>query len=262
MARKINYISPVDSIQGAIGSKQDLRYAKNDNKGYYSPAGTVNRARNYQTRIIGQVRSRTGAKYYSIRQRSSFNANAATRHACALMAGARLIAKSWMQDLTILPWAQAYWSTSGVADQYPTFYSWMFHEAYWRLAAYSGHWQMEIDGTTHSLGDNPWQPDPERDYRPVPQAMLVKFWSELCLHGDYIYINGQRCLWRTDWEFEDLVQNEYANIMGVAFVQYGTIYFAKVGDFYIIDADGEYVRRGSQTYPGTRFYLTQVNPPV
>lgn len=260
MARKINYIDPVDSVQGLLGSKQDLRYAEKDNKGYFSPAGKVNAARNYQTRMIGMVRTRSGSKYYAVRKKSSFNANPATIRACALMAAARLIAQSWMEDLNVVVWAQQYFSRHALQNQYRSFYQWMFNEAYWRIAAGEVHWTFNDDGVTRNLGDSPWQVSPNtQSIRSVPQTMMVKFWSQLVSNGCYIFINGQRCPFIDGWGLDNLEAHGYVNIMDVFEADVGDTVYFRVGSYWLTYHDGTYVGIGPIS-PDAKLYFTTVMP--
>lgn len=262
MARKINYIDPVDSVQGLLGSKQDLRYATANNKGYYSPAGKLNAAKNYQTRMIGMVRTRTGAKYYAVRKKSSFNANPATLHACALMAGARLVANWWLRDLAFVSWAQVYWKKHVLEHQYRTFYQWAFNEAYWRLAAGEGQWIFDDDGTARNLGSNPWQVNPsEQDLAAVPENMWVKFWSELTPNGCYIYVNGKQCPFIQGWNLDTLMLYEYVNIMSITLDERSEDSYVKCGDYWLVLRDGTYVASYTVLAANTRLFFTVQFPP-
>lgn len=261
MARKINYIDPVESIQGLIGSKQDLRYAANDNKGYYAPAGQINAARNYQTRLIGQVRKRTGVKYYSVRKKSSFNANPATLHACALMAGARLVAGSWMHDLRVLPELQAYATRNNIYRQFNSFYQWLFHEAYWRLSSYILEFDI-ADSTTHiPLYCNPWQTEPVSDVVPgISEYNLTKFWTELCPNGIYLYINGQRIRGVQSKSWQYYFDNSYLNSMDFHVAPFYDIEYVMSGSFYVRKEGGGYVENYNVPTADSRYYLTAIPP--
>lgn len=83
--RSIRFIAPVESMQGKLSGNQDLKYAENNNPAYEAPNGTQY-ARNYVTRYIGNRRSKDGANYFSVKQRTATTLDATSRRNMALIA--------------------------------------------------------------------------------------------------------------------------------------------------------------------------------
>lgn len=68
--RRINFIAPVESMQGNLSGDNNLLYQKNDNKAFYAPDGRQY-AKNYGTRYIGALRARDKRAYFAVKQRSA-----------------------------------------------------------------------------------------------------------------------------------------------------------------------------------------------
>lgn len=262
MARKINYIDPVDSVQGLIGSKQDLRYAANNNKGYYSPSGKVNAARNYQTRIIGMVKTLSGKKYYAVRKKSSFNANANTKRACALMAGARLCVKAIQQDLNLISQLQEYAQRNNVLAQWNTLYRWLFHECYERLKLYQEEWYLKDSVQNLHFFSNPWCADP---YYPRANIIgvknIIKFWSYLCKDGHVAYVSNSPFVMMNNDTWDDLIQSSYYNFLGFTSSELYGYDCVKVSNLWVMAATDVAVRDDSAIIPARNYELQSALPP-
>ena len=76
--RKINYIAPVDSMQGNLSGSQVLKYAENMNPAWDAPDG-LQPAKNYKPRYVAARRAKDGAVYFAVKTKSSVNINAASR---------------------------------------------------------------------------------------------------------------------------------------------------------------------------------------
>lgn len=108
MAKRIEFIAPVEAMRGNLSGRQDLLYAENDNKAYYGPVGTKNYARNYTTRFIGAKRASDGRKYFSVKTKTANHLTPAAKHAMALLGGTGAIVASIMRNKTLTPYVEAY----------------------------------------------------------------------------------------------------------------------------------------------------------
>lgn len=78
MAKRIDFIAPVEAMRGNLSGTQTLLYAENDNPAYEAPDGRQY-ARNYRPSFIGAKRSSDGLKYFSVRTKSAVNNSASSR---------------------------------------------------------------------------------------------------------------------------------------------------------------------------------------
>ena len=85
MAKRIEFIAPVDSMRGNLSGSQDLVYAANDNKAYESPANQVNYAKNYRTSYVGAKRASDGLKFFGVKTKTATHTTQAAMTAMALM---------------------------------------------------------------------------------------------------------------------------------------------------------------------------------
>lgn len=85
MAKRIEFIAPVDSMRGNLSGSQDLVYAANDNKAYESPANRVNYAKNYRTSYVGAKRASDGLKFFGVKTKTATHTTQAAMTAMALM---------------------------------------------------------------------------------------------------------------------------------------------------------------------------------
>ena len=85
MAKRIEFIAPVDSMRGNLSGSQDLVYAANDNKAYESPANQVNYAKNYRPSYVGAKRASDGLKFFGVKTKTATHTTQAAMTAMALM---------------------------------------------------------------------------------------------------------------------------------------------------------------------------------
>lgn len=108
MAKRIEFIAPVEAMRGNLSGRQNLLYAENDNKAYYGPVGSKNYARNYTTRFIGAKRASDGRKYFSVKTKTANHLTPAAKSAMALMGGTGAIVAAIMRNKTLTPYVEAY----------------------------------------------------------------------------------------------------------------------------------------------------------
>lgn len=85
MAKRIEFIAPVESMRGNLSGTQDLVYAANDNKAFESPAGQTNYAKNYRPSYIGARRASDGLKFFGVKTKTATKTSPAALRAMALM---------------------------------------------------------------------------------------------------------------------------------------------------------------------------------
>lgn len=213
MGRKINYIDPVESVQGLLGSKQDLQYAENNNRAFESPAGQRNYARNYSTRFVGLKRARDGKKYYAVRKKSAFTASSAALKACALLSCARSIYGEIKKNLATYTSVQSLYNRYVADGGTETLYRWTFKQIYEQLKHDAENLIIAYADVTTKLGGNPFGTTTPR--APIGQNVLVKFWEYMRDGNVYFYINGQKGIAFNGAQFSDIIDDDVINVLSL-----------------------------------------------
>lgn len=104
MAKRIEFIAPVEAMRGNLSGRQNLLYAENDNKAYYGPVGSKNYARNYTTRFVGAKRASDGRKFFIVRTKTANHLTPAAKYAMALLGGTGAIVAAIMRNKTLAPY--------------------------------------------------------------------------------------------------------------------------------------------------------------
>lgn len=253
MARKINYIDPVESVQGLLGSKQELQYAENNNRAFDSPAGKRNYARNYSTRFVGLKRARDGKKYYAVRKRSAFTASSGALKVCALLSCARSIYGEVKKDLSQYLRVQSLYTlyiTDGGTD---TLYKWVFGQIYEQLKRDADTLIIAHGAYSLPLGGNPFGTTTPR--APIGRSVLVKFWTYMRSDNIYFYINGQKGIAFNGAQFSDIIADDVLNVLNLSArnVSGTNIVFYNV--FTVTDEDGVSVKSSSSVETNYNYRL-------
>lgn len=236
MGRKINYIDPVESVQGLLGSKQDLQYAENNNRAFESPAGQRNYARNYSTRFVGLKRARDGKKYYAVRKKSAFTASSAALKACALLSCTRSIYGEIKKDLSVFTVVQSLYNRYIAGGGTETLYRWCFRQFYDQLKNDAETLILSYGAYSVNLGANPFGTTTPR--APIGQNVLVKFWEYMRDGNVYFYINGQKGIAFNGAQFSDIIDDDVLNVLGLTAQHVTSNYYVRYGEFAVCNEDG------------------------
>ena len=188
MAKRIEFIAPVEAMRGNLSGKQELLYAKNDNPAFEAPDGKQY-ARNYQPRFIGAKRSSTGLKYFAVRTKNAVNNTLQSKTTQACLGAASAIASAvigtpglWNNYRDIFTREYNYRKSHGTtkAKTIRAFLTELFVDQLKDMQVNLTTYLQSQPGVLAAVA-NPYnltQFDPERDPS-ISDETLVKFWTLL-----------------------------------------------------------------------------------
>lgn len=239
MAKRIEFIAPVEAMRGNLSGRQNLLYAENDNKAYEGPVGSVNYARNYTTRFIGAKRASDGRKYFSVRTKSANHLTAAAKRAMALLGGTGAIVAAILRNKTGEPYSQAYaqWLELQNLGNNKTFRETLSGWIRSALVAKSATIPFTGPRAVYSI-KNPFMNATQTTGAVIGTDIVVKFWTELGASGAVTFtIDGAIGVTLTGYSFADIIDGtieENGNVPNVlnlsrvvgspAYVQYNGMY--------------------------------------
>lgn len=241
--RKIEFIAPVAAMRGNLSGKQSLVYAENDNPAFDAPEGRQY-ARNYGPRFIGAKRSSDGKTYFAVKTKSAVKVSPMFRKQTALLAASSEIANICMHNLSLI---------QGLTDRYKQTApeGWSFKR--WLMSVIRDGLKSKrhfaFGGTTlpAMFVKNPYinttapstATDISNDY---PEALLIKFWSQLANDPRTFTIVGRgQGIAHDGMTFSDLAAAGQINIFGVG---------ANDGHVTIDDGEAYLLYEGSYVIPG------------
>lgn len=251
MAKRIEFIAPVEAMRGNLSGRQNLLYAENDNKAYEGPVGSVNYARNYTTRFIGAKRASDGRKYFSVRTKSANHLTAAAKQAMALLGGVGAIVAAILRTKTGEPYSQAYaqWLELRNLGSTKTFRETLSGWIRSALAAKSATIPFTGPRSVYSI-KNPWKDGSQTTGANISQATIVKFWGELADNGVTFSVGGMTGIAKTNMDFVALVGYSGMNILNLSLDQDTVTYNGTA-----IKLDGEDVAPTYQIQGGEKFTI-------
>lgn len=256
--KRIELAFPFEAIRGLLGSKQDLRYAENDNKAFESPAGKVNYARNYEPRLVGAKVARTGLKYFAVKTKAAFKNTAQALKQCALMGATSAIYGISIANATLKAQLEAAFALAVAAGYEGTFHKWVTNNIRVKLANNAPTIVIAIGAVSVNLGNNPYS-DAETAIA-ITSKMLVKFWNQLKVDGATFYVGNAKAIAVEDSDFDFVCGTERINVLGLTLQTIGQEQYVKLGSQYLLDESLTYVTNGSMIYNNNRYTLTDTAP--
>lgn len=290
MARRIEFLAPVEAMRGNLSGKQVLKYPTKDNSAWEAPSDKKSYATNYNTRYIGSKVSATGLKHFSVRQRSAIMNSPAQRQAQALLAASKLLTDAVLKNIQwAVPIARnflEFWRDGNYDAMQPAFIS---SDRGATLSATIRRYFMRnirelllqpkaelltfIPRTgSNMLLSNPWNKSTNASaYTPnLPQDQLVKFWAQLAQFGTYFYIGNSKSYvginrlegaGAPDFSFTELIGGSETpftpNVLSLTASSSGHV---KFGEYYLLNANGEHVDVDDAPADGDVFTLTTASP--
>lgn len=178
MAKRIEFIAPVESMRGSFSPKQRLLYAENNNSAFDAPVGRQY-ARNYQPTFIGAKRAATGLKYFACKTKSATLVTAESKLRMAITGGVGAIYAAILESETMKARLEYAWKDYFHSPK--TFRAWCFVYLTDMLTRKAKNIQMGHDaqGELIYVG-NPWNASTTTTYIPaISEELLVKFWLQL-----------------------------------------------------------------------------------
>lgn len=277
--KRINLAYPFESIQGKQGTKQDLRYAENDNKAFESPEGKTNYARNYKPVMIAARVARTGLNYFAIKTKSATKNTAAWRLVAALM-GAMSAIYGWViKQLDIVLQLNVQYAAAIESGYQGTFHKYVGAAIRESLAAKLPTIRLVGPTATVTMGNNPFSSAEEAIA--ISKAVLAKFWTLLCPNGISFKIGNITAIAITGNTFMDITAGRTSpsapipepkriDVVGLWYneqeLQNDDMARVRHGEQYLADTDGYAVKvdLDSTSTPitaGAQFLLVDEQPP-
>lgn len=253
--KRIEFIAPVESMRGNLGSKQSLVYNPNNNRAFDSIEGQINPALNYEPRLIG---ARGKRNYFCVKTKSSVNLTPRMKSAMANLGGVGAIYSALVRDKM----SNVYINAKGcyddaVAGGYTdTFRKYMY--SFIKPALVAKEEVISITTANHSVEiDNPWVYAYEPNIQ-ISTELLVKFWGNLATNPIYFYVGDHKAIAHEGDYLADVILGPY-NILGL---YEDDDFYVHLGDQYLLNQYGNYIDDASSTdvINGIQFGLTNVAP--
>lgn len=266
MAKRIEFLAPVEAMRGNLSGSQTLEYAEKNNPAYDAPVGRMNYARNYQTRYIGAKRSSSGLKYFSVKTKNAVNLSSRAKMVMALLGGTgavrAAIKKAGIADITaIYLKAKEIGMTSAKnVDQY------IYEIVYSSLEAKGPFFTFAAPGAVPASVRfrNPWVYTNQQGgvALTIKNSILVKFWSMLAINPVVFYAEGMRGVAHTGDTFQGIISSAYnvLSLRGVASASPALVAMGTIeAPMYLLSGE-TYATINDVPTNGQEFTLTEVAP--
>lgn len=176
MAKRIEFLAPVEAMRGNLSGSQKLTYPTKDNGAYEAPSNKQSYATNYATRYIGAKRSKDGLKFFSVRQRSSVTMTPKVRKNMALLGCSSEFANRIMQNLSTLTDLQELYTQYAPTGY--TFKRWIAERVRLALNSLDPTFRFDPSGDPTTLYQNPFAPALQANAQSISNT-LASYHSEL-----------------------------------------------------------------------------------
>lgn len=259
MAKRIEYLFPVDTMHGQLDAKQSLEYAQNNNAAYYSPMDKRNRARNYRTNVIAMQDSGTGRNRFAIRTRYAFNMTANSKRAMALMGGAAAIYAAALKSdqATSMRLHYKYCHDNGLIEPSISMRKYFSGAIREMLANYQPRIVINDGGGNHV---EIWNPFVEADSTgTINPATLIKFFDQLSLDTAMFTIDGVQGLCANRYDFGH-VMNTIWDVLNLDKAEVSGVNLLRCFGRWVLDSSRNYVRVESEPVNGAKYTTTSTAP--
>lgn len=283
MARRIEFIAPVESMRGNLSGDQKLTYPTQDNSAWEAPDDKRSYATNYQPRYVGAKRASDGLKYFAVKVRSAVRNSAAQRQVQAVLAGTKLSVDALKANLEQgVPLLALYAYQKDTAKTIPedlSFDKWLTQTVRYIIETKQGEFTLPgpyPSGASQIILGNAWVagsvPASSKMVPAVATDMVVKFWKQLAANGMYFYVGNNIGVSIFDptnpsesqFDFQDIVgatNTAVPNVLGLTISAVSGANYVKYGSLFLLSSDRvSYVQDGSFAQVNEKFYLTSVAP--
>lgn len=285
MARRIEFLAPVEAMRGNLSGKQALKYPTKNNSAWDAPSDKRSYSTNYNTRYIGAKKASNGLKYFAVKQRAAVTNTPAQRNAQALLGAAKVIADAMISDVTIIARLQQMfigyyknglnynpaWIPSDIVQGSATASIRKYLMRNIReltLIPKNKQFVVQPQSGSDIIYNNPWRFDNNSGTKVDNiQFLIEKFWKQLAI-GDpcYFYIAGNVGIADEQDSFNDIISGSgdsynYAyNVLGLTTETVDSVQYVKYGNSYVIDVNGDYVKGSDIIAPGETYYVKDIAP--
>lgn len=246
--KRIEFIAPVAAMRGNLSGRQTLVYAENDNKAFDAPQDKRNYARNYSPRFIGAKRAKDGHTYFATKTKSATTTSVNTMTAMAAMGAAAAYYACLIKDLP---------KRNRLEQIYATFPAGTFKSLREFVYTRGLYWMFKDKQLQFTINpaagselqplslENPFNGDATASGVPAnyPAAILVKFWRWLGFLQDggeptMGTINGQTYIGFQQLTWEELIENNVLNILGLSSKEQSGETYVTLNGLYVYSAEG------------------------
>lgn len=261
MAKRIEFIAPVESVRGNLSGKQDLVYPSRNNSAFDSPEGKVNYARNYRPSYIGAKRSSDGLNFFSVRTKNAVNLSSSAKRIMAINGASFGLTSKILADEDMVTALGTQYGQAVRQGQFSgTFRQFVYFYFQQMISNYASSININFIGLTNTLY-NPWMSQQQIDYAPS-KDVLIKFWTQLHIDGCVFYVNNLIGIADNEYSFSDITgitDNPY-NVLGLTEATVGQNKYIKMGNFYLLNPSGEYVKDSDEVIADGKYKTTPVAP--
>lgn len=259
--KRIEFIAPVESMRGNLGSKQALVYAPNNNRAFDSIEGQLNPALNYEPRLIGAKGKRN---YFCVKTKSSNHLTTLAKTTMANLGGVGAVYGAIVRDKSQMVYinAQACYHDVQVEGYEGTFRKYMY--GFIKTALDNKSATIDITTTNHEVHiNNPWIIGGSAFVLDISQDIIIKFWNQFANNGVTYTIDGvvRGVGWSnlTFGSFSNSLYKKYNFLNLELYFPGRPPRFVRYGKLYLLNKDGQYVNEGAFPYNGN-YTLTEVAP--
>lgn len=259
MAKRIEFLAPVESMRGNLSGSQDLVYAENDNRAYDAPAGRTNYARNYNTRYIGNKRSSDGLKYFGVKTKSATTTSPNAMLAMAAMGGAAAVYNA-MRAAGGTKWTQVQYNyEQSFKNYYKSLRQYAMNVIMQALRAKTA--TITFGGPTVATYPNPWV-NPLQTELNIGNRVLTKFWTELATNGTQFFVNGQMGIGKSEIPFGDIVEvkADVPNVLNLTETTVDESKYVQQSGMYLMYDATTYVTSTDVPENNHKYFLSAVTP--
>lgn len=210
--KRIEFISPVESMRGNLSGNQVLEYAENNNPAFDAPTGRQY-ARNYQPRFIGAKRSATGKKYFQIKTKSATKVNAGSKLKMALLGGTGAVRGAILTNATYRAAVEAVYAAAKAEGRTSakTLEKYLYDVIYEALQAKSVMIQFFATGAATLTIQNPWVYTNQAGGQSITikESVLIKFWPQLASNPIMFTIDGLKGVAHSSDTFSGIIAGNY-----------------------------------------------------
>lgn len=260
--KRIEFIAPVEAMRGNLSGAQNLKYPTQNNKAYESPEGSVNYARNYSTRFIGAKRASDGLKYFAVKTKTATHITSSSLMAMALLGGAGAMYSALVRDKASSSYTNilAHWIELQNIGETRTFRKFVMDAFRRGLASKASVITIASPRGATNI-NNPWVAETQTADMQVKQAILVKFWAQLSVNGITFNVATLKGIATAGETFDQLVEDEAKNILGINKNNIGPNAYLMIGDQYI-KLGADYVISTAAIVSEGKYTLTDITPTV
>lgn len=256
MAKRIEFLAPVEAMRGNLSGNQDLVYAQNDNRAFESPVNQVNYAKNYQTRYIGAKRASDGLKYFGVKTRSGFNNSENAQMAMAVLgaAGAVYVA---IRAAGGEKWEQIKYNYAQYfSRQYKSLRQYCMSVIMRDLRAKAR--AITFGGPTVADYANPWTTPAQTELN-IGNVVLAKFWLQLSMDGIQFTISGAKGIAAAGDTFARLIGSPI-DVLNLGTETIGTKNYVKYAGGFVMSDATTYAQDTTTIEANKKYFLSFVAP--